>query len=326
MRVEKSLPTSPLVVGVELVAEEDGDLLGLDDMHGGAHDRLVQRLELRLLAEHDVGGVLDLHEAPMHAVAEVPEHRTETLRPMIEMAMQGRGIETVGKALGFQRIGERQEGVVGGVEADAGLRQLLCQPAVAVEVDLQAKRRPGRHPQVAQAELRVDEVEVVVQTPAGDRLEEILTARLVVPGAIGGAGFHGREDVHQSGVMAALGEDRLHPILLTERFELADELDLKPGLGGQSLGVGANLITQGLGPAGVVEQADVAIAQVAGHRLGVTDIRQGASDHDAVETRQHTADLVFVLLDKGVHRRPPTLACLPQTIVDRPCLVPALPG
>jgi hypothetical protein len=33
-----------------------------------------------------------------------------------------------------------------------------------------------------------------------------------------------------------------------------------------------------------------------------------------------------VLLDKGVHRLPPTLACLPQTIVDRPSLVPALPG
>jgi hypothetical protein len=32
------------------------------------------------------------------------------------MTVQGRGIETVGKALGFQRIGERQEGVVGHVK------------------------------------------------------------------------------------------------------------------------------------------------------------------------------------------------------------------
>jgi len=37
--------------------------------------------------------------------------------------------------------------------------------------------------------------------------------------------------VHQSGVIAALGEDCLHPTLLAECLELADELDLKPGLG-----------------------------------------------------------------------------------------------
>ena len=314
-----------LVVGVEFVPEEGGDMLGFDDMHGGAHDRLVQGLEGRLLAEHDVGGVLDLHEAPVHAVAEVARDRAEAPCPLIEVAMQG-GIEAVGKTLGLGGIGDAQEGVVGGLEADAGLRQLPRQPAVAVEVDLQAKRRPGRHPHVAQAELRVDEVEVVVQALAADRLEEGLAARLVVPGAIGGTGLHGREDVHQTGMIAALGEDLLDPILLAERLELADELDLQPGLGGQALGVGADLIAQRLGPAGIVEQADVARSEVARHRLGVADVRQGAGDHHPVEARQHAADLVLVLLDKGIHRLAPVLGRLPRTIVDRPCLVPASPG
>jgi hypothetical protein len=32
-------------------------------------------------------------------------------------------------------------------------------------------------------------------------------------------------------VIAALGEDCLHPTLLAECLEIADELDLKPGLG-----------------------------------------------------------------------------------------------
>jgi hypothetical protein len=294
-----------LIGAGELVPKEHCDMLGLDDMHGGAHDRLVERLEFGLLTEDDVGGVLDLHETPMHAIAELAEHRTETPRPLIEVAMQGRGIEAIGKTLGLQGIGDPQEGVIGGVKADASLRQLACQPAVAVEVDLQAKWRPGRHPHVAKAELLVDEVEIVVQTLAGDRLEKGLTTRLIVPGAIGGTGFHGREDMHQSGVIAALGEDRLDSILLTERLELADELDLKPGICRQSLGVGAHVITQGLGPAGVVEQTDVAIAQVAGHRSGVADVRKGAGDHNPVETGQHTADFVLVLLDKGVHRMPP---------------------
>ena len=38
---------------------------------------------------------------------------------------------------------------------------------------------------------------------------------------------------------------------------LADEFDLKPGLGGPSFSVSAHFITQRLGPAGVVEQADI---------------------------------------------------------------------
>ena len=315
-----------LVVGRELVPEEGGDMIGFDHMHGGAHDRLVQGLEGRLLAEHHIGGVLDLHEAPVHAVAEVAHDGAAAPRPRIEVAMQRGGIEAVRQALGLGRIGKVQEGVVGAVERDAGRRQLSRQPTVAVEVHLQAKRRPGRHPHITQAELRIDEVEVVVQALAADRFEEGLAARLVVPGTIGGAGLHGGEDVHQPGMIAALGEDLLDPILLAERLELTDELDLKPGLGSQSLGVGADLIAQRLGPARIVEQADAAPTEVARHRPSVADVRQGARDHDPVETRQHAADLVAVLLDKGVHRSTPLLGCLPRTIVDPPCLVPASLG
>jgi hypothetical protein len=42
--------------------------------------------------------------------------------------------------------------------------------------------------------------------------------------------------MNQTGVIATLGEDRVDPILLAERLELTDELDLKPGLGGQAFG------------------------------------------------------------------------------------------
>ena len=37
-------------------------------------------------------------------------------------------------------------------EGDTGLFQLPGQPMMAVEVDLQAKRGPGGHPHIAQAE------------------------------------------------------------------------------------------------------------------------------------------------------------------------------
>jgi hypothetical protein len=92
---------------------------------------------------------------------------------------------------------------------------------------------------------------------------------------------------------------------LRNALRQADELDLKPSLGGQVLGVGADRFAQRLGPARVVEQADAAPAKIARHRPCVADVRQRTGDHDPVETGQHGADLVSVLFDKGVHRSPP---------------------
>ena len=45
--------------------------LGDDDVHGGAHDHLLERLELALAAKDHVGGVFDLHEAPVIAGTEM---------------------------------------------------------------------------------------------------------------------------------------------------------------------------------------------------------------------------------------------------------------
>ena len=130
---------------------------------------------------------------------------------------------------------------------------------------------PDRHRHLAQAELLIDEVEVVLHARAGDRLEQRFPARFVLPGAIGGTCLHGGEDMYRTEMVAALGEDGLDSILLAERLELADELDLKSSLGGQSLGVGAHFIAQRLGPAGVIEQAAAAVSQVTGHRSGMAD-------------------------------------------------------
>jgi len=262
-----------LVGAGELMAEEGGDMLGLDHVHGGAHDSLVERLELRLAAEDHVGGEFRLHEAPVVAGAKMRQYRAEALCPPVEVLVKRLGIETVGQALRLLPVADVDKGVVGHREGDVGGAQLARQPGMAVAVDLQAKRRPRGHAYVAQAELLVDEVEVVVKTPAGVRLEQRAPAGLVVPWPIRGARLHGREDMHQAGVLAALGENLRDAVLLAERLEMTDKLDLHAGLGREALGVGPQLLTQRRGPQGIVEQLDVAVAEEAGHRLGVTDVR-----------------------------------------------------
>lgn len=49
------------------------------------------------------------------------------------------------------------------LEGDAGLLELTGQPVAAVAVELETEGRPGGHPEIAQAELGVEEVEVVVE-------------------------------------------------------------------------------------------------------------------------------------------------------------------
>ena len=73
---------------------------------------------------------------------------------------------------------------------------------------------------------------------------------------------------------------------------IADKLDLQSRLGGEALGVLTPLIAQGLGPAGVVEQADGATTQIPAHRLRMADLGQGAGDHNPVEARERAAGFI----------------------------------
>jgi len=76
---------------------------------------------------------------------------------------------------------------------------------------------------------------------------------LVVPGTIGGAGFHGREDMDQAGMITPLSDDGLDPVFFTKGLVAADELNLDTGLDGKLLSMVSQLIAQRLCPAGVIE-------------------------------------------------------------------------
>ena len=56
----------------------------------------------------------------------------------------------------------------------------------------------------------IDEVEVVVQAFARVPTQIGLAAGLVVPRAVAGAGFHGRQHMHQSNAIPAFAEHALY--------------------------------------------------------------------------------------------------------------------
>src|SRR5437588_8404627 len=77
-----------------------------------------------------------------------------------------------------------------------------------IAIELQTERAPGRHAEIDQAQLGVDEVKVVMQAFASIRPQEGAMGVLVMPGLVGVAGFHRRDDMHQAGTVAT---DNKHP-------------------------------------------------------------------------------------------------------------------
>ena len=114
-------------LGSDLVAEEGGDVFGFDGEDGLAGQLFIQGFQDGLRAEHQISGVLDLHETPVVGLGEDVEHRTALLGIAIQDAMQVVGREGVGEGLRAFPVVDAQKGVVGKGETDAGGGELAGQ-------------------------------------------------------------------------------------------------------------------------------------------------------------------------------------------------------
>ena len=101
---------------------------------------------------------------------------------------------------------------------------------MAIQADLQAAGQPCRHPHVTQAGFFIHEAEVIVQAFAVVGNQIRLTGLFAVPRLVSRTGFHSREDAHQTGVLAPLLQQFLHPVFLPNA-SLADEFDFEARLG-----------------------------------------------------------------------------------------------
>ena len=129
-------------LGSDLVAEKGGDVFGFDGQDGLPGKLFIERFEDGLRAEHQIRGVLCLHETPVVGLGKDVEHRTALLGIMIEDAMQVVGREGVGEGLRALPVVDVQEGVVGKGETDPGSGELPGQPAMPIAIELQTERAP----------------------------------------------------------------------------------------------------------------------------------------------------------------------------------------
>ena len=111
--------------------------------------------------------------------------------------------EMVRQVLCPLKVGDPAKGVVQNSIFDLALAQLLGQIAVAVAINLEPERTPRRHPHLAQPQIRIDAIDVVVQALAIIRFQVRLVRLFVMPGLIAAARLHRRQDADYSGLWSS---------------------------------------------------------------------------------------------------------------------------
>jgi len=274
-----------LVVCSQFASKESDYVLRLDSMDGSVGDSAVERLKFGLAPEDHVGGVLHLHQAPMIPRTEISSCRAILGRDFIQVPVKSPDVQGIGQDLSAREVDNVDEGIFQQGASDPFFLELYGQLVMPVEIELQAERCPGGHPQVAQPQLRVDEVEVVMQAFRLGGLESGLSSGLVVPGPERGSGFHRREDVDQTGVITTPGDDCLDALFLP-KVVAPDELDLQSVLAGKLLSACADLLSEPLGEQRVIEEANSPHPQVPRHGFCMADVGERANNHHPVEAGQ----------------------------------------
>jgi len=123
-----------------------------------------------------------------------------------------------------------------------------------------------------------------MQALAGIRPQESAMRLLVVPGFVGVAGFHRRDDMHQAGMVAADREHLGDDVLLADVL-LGSMFDGDAGSTSQLGSAVAHAITERFGKSRVVEDPDLPRREKSRHSLP----RQRAGDDDPVVAREHPA-------------------------------------
>src|SRR6202046_2592614 len=120
---------------------------------------------------------------------------------------------------------------------------------------------------MAQAQILVHEIKVVMQTLAVIWNQIRLTSLLVVPRLVGRAWLHGRENADDPGLLSSTSQNLFHPVFLSE-VPLADELDLDPRFSSHLLRVLANPGAECVGELRVVHYPEAALGQNSAHSSG----------------------------------------------------------
>jgi hypothetical protein len=278
---------------VELSSQEGGNLLGFDTVDRRTSNGFIKRIQIALEFENYIRGELDLHQAPMIPRWEMSKDGAEHFRGLIQSPVKEFHLQSIGEVLGFLEVLRLDQGIVQKTVREAFSLEKISQVIVAIKIELQPEGSPGGHPQITQTQILKNEVKIVMDAFGLGAPKKRLTRLFIMPGFERGTGLHGGEDMDQSRMISALGDDPLDPFFLTEIL-FPDKLDLQSILLGQLLGPQTDFVPQGFDKLGIIENPNALGSQIATHGVGIANIGKRSGDHDPVKTRENSTDFAGI--------------------------------
>jgi hypothetical protein len=276
-------------------------------------------LELREALEHQVGGVLGLGGDPvvLPGVEQISQEGIDPVGVALEGLHPVPEDQAIRKGLRAREVLDPEKDVVELGVAEGVTRELMGEPFMAVEVELDLQREPGLQLDVDQPELAVHEEVVEEQALALGRLD---VGGLIPAQGVGAAGFEHRIDADQA-VLDAIA-----------RGELAGQ-GFHLGVLGEVLEGAAGLLGHpprvSLEASRLLEQEafelvprDLLSFQKAGHGRPAEE-GQVATEDDPVKAGQRARDLVGVLGDELFHGGDDTPLPPTRQVLDCLALGPA---
>lgn len=284
----------------EFTAQKHGNLFRLDSINRGADQLFVKRCKVSLAFEHNVRGVFNLHKAPVIPAGKTAHRGTICADYLLQRPVQTSRVKLIGELLSRGDVCDIHESVVPHRIVDSLAHQLARKSGVSVAIKLQPKGSPSGNTQVAQPVFRMNEIEIVVQALALGRFKKGLTRLFIMPRLEDIAGFHGREDVHQSGMFSSLPEYLLYALLLAKVL-LLDEVDQYAIVLRNLFSMRADIVPNLVRPHRVIEDKNTLLPNKAGHGFGMSNGNQRAGYYNPVKTRKRKGNLFAVTFSERVH-------------------------
>ena len=300
-----------LITAMETSSQKCGDVVGLDGMYRCPDQFFIDGSKIALSLKNNVGGVFSLHDAPVIAILKESDDRAVQAGISVEYPVNAFDVDVVSQFLRLIKVFHAHKTIVKHGRINAFIDQLSRQFVMAVEIELEAKRRPCRHSEITQAHLCVDEIEVIMQTFAAVVLEERFVGIFVMPGLIARAWFHCRENVYEAGMFSSLGDDIFDPLFLAKVL-FADEVNGKAVLRGNSFRILAYLFSQRQCPLGIVENTDAVECQKPRHSLSIADAGDGSGQNNTIKTGSNTFDFITMSFNEIGHARSFQHNCIAQ--------------
>ena len=162
---------------------------------------------------------------------------------------------------------------------------------MSIAIELESKRGPGWHTQIAEAILLVDKIEIVMEAAPRVIFEKSFVRFLVVPRFEGSTCLHGGKNMDESRVIATFRDDFFNALFLPE-VSFEDELDFDSIVTGDGLGAFINYISHGRCPMLKVKNSDIVSVEETRDSSRITNVRQSSLDDYSIKTRQLAEDII----------------------------------